>query len=210
MTTNCKDLDEWLAIATSGLTEGPTEVLREEIGSHYEQAVQFYQEQGGQITEAQHAALCDLGDPSVARRHFQRTYLTQRDWEHLVRIGKVPRLRGWRLLVFSVGIGSIFYLASTRILDGEAVLTLHDIGLTLAVAISIFSTRMLGTSPTAERIYGFAVMHALIFGAFALSVMGQSATLSCGMIVIGALSGVRYLIMARKLAVFEKRTLKPD
>lgn len=68
-------LTKWLRTATQGLPEDVTLSLREELQSHYEDAVRDYLAQGKDSADAHRAALADLGDARQVGRALRRVHL---------------------------------------------------------------------------------------------------------------------------------------
>lgn len=76
-------LEDWLEIATRKLAEPAKERIRAEIEAHYAEAVEAHREDGLSETDAQAAALAELGNPRAAGRRFRKSHLTEREAEWL-------------------------------------------------------------------------------------------------------------------------------
>jgi hypothetical protein len=81
-------LADWLRTATRGLPEDVAFSLREELQSHYEDAVREHLAQGKDSADAHHAALADLGDARQVGRALRRVHLNpvRRWWLALLRM----------------------------------------------------------------------------------------------------------------------------
>lgn len=84
-------LSDWLRTATRGLTDASKARIRPEIEAHYAQAVEAHREHGLSESEAQMAALVELGDAGAAGKRFRKQYLTIWDAERLRKLHKGPR-----------------------------------------------------------------------------------------------------------------------
>lgn len=76
-------LPEWLEIATRKLTDASKERIRVEIQAHYAESVEAHRENGLSESDAQTAALAELGDARAAARRFRKQHLTERENERL-------------------------------------------------------------------------------------------------------------------------------
>jgi len=88
-------LSEWLEIATRELTDDSRDRVRPEIEAHYSQAIETHRGDGLSESEAQVAALAELGDAHAAGKRFRKLNLTAND---------INRLKRW-----DRGVRSIWY-----------------------------------------------------------------------------------------------------
>jgi len=74
-----QSLAAWLDIATWAVVSSAQARIKAEIEAHYAEAVKSHLERGSSESQAQVAALTDLGNPYAAARRFNREYLTEKD-----------------------------------------------------------------------------------------------------------------------------------
>jgi hypothetical protein len=84
-------LTEWLQIATDGLAVPGRERVREEIGTHFAEAVKAHLAQGETEPVAQINALEELGDAKTAQRNFRKRHLTKEEEKWLTHLGGMAR-----------------------------------------------------------------------------------------------------------------------
>ncbi len=72
-------LDDWLAVATKGLSDESAARVTEEIQEHYEESVATLVAEGYRPGGAELETLSRLGSPRRARRGYRREYTTERD-----------------------------------------------------------------------------------------------------------------------------------
>lgn len=82
---------EWLEIATRKLAEPAKERIRAEIEGHYAEAIEAHREDGLSETDAQAAALAELGDPKAAGMRFRKQHLTEGEEQYLKNLNKAAR-----------------------------------------------------------------------------------------------------------------------
>lgn len=75
-----QNLSEWLHVATKNLAPMAVWRISKDITSHYEEAVEGHVENGLPTSDAEAAALAELGDASAAARRFRRAHLTRREF----------------------------------------------------------------------------------------------------------------------------------
>ena len=69
-------LNDWLRVATAGLSDDSRARIRDEIGDHFYDAIEEGLGAGLPTEAAAERAVESLGNPRTARRAFRRTYLT--------------------------------------------------------------------------------------------------------------------------------------
>ncbi len=77
---------QWLDIATAKLSAPAKERIQLEIEAHVADSVQSHQAEGYSETDAQAAALAELGDATTAAKRFRRRHLTSKEAK---RVGKI-------------------------------------------------------------------------------------------------------------------------
>jgi hypothetical protein len=119
MSSGTKALDDWLRVATRGMSERSTTRIAEEIREHYLASLD-----SGLGPDA---AVERLGDPATARRAFRRAYLTSFQ-EKLVKDyrGRPP---AWRLAIYVL----LFLLAVGVAVWGPRTAAQRAIGAALVV-----------------------------------------------------------------------------
>ena len=69
-------LDWWLHVATKDLATGTRARIRSEIETHYAESVHSHLAEGMSEPDAQAAAFAELGEPTIAAKHFRKHHLT--------------------------------------------------------------------------------------------------------------------------------------
>jgi hypothetical protein len=72
-------LPQWLEIATETLAAPAKERIRTEIEAHYSESVAAHLAEGASESDAQAAALTELGSAKAAARRFRRQHLTEKE-----------------------------------------------------------------------------------------------------------------------------------
>jgi hypothetical protein len=80
-----RNLPEWLDVATRHLVPSAQARIRSEIEAHYAESVHSHQSHGSPESEAQTAALAELGSAQVAAWRFGREHLTTGEAETVFR-----------------------------------------------------------------------------------------------------------------------------
>jgi len=109
-------LDDWLVVATQGLSEESAVRVSEEIQEHYEQSVVALIAEGFRPGGAELETIKRLGSPYRARREYKREYPTLRDMNRFERyLGELDYVRGLgvRLHWREVLCGMFLLLAAT-------------------------------------------------------------------------------------------------
>jgi hypothetical protein len=76
------DLQRWLKKSTRGLNAELSDLIREEITAHYEDAIDDYQIEGFDLVTAHQMAMRDLGDESAVGTSFRQVHYSH--WRYLV------------------------------------------------------------------------------------------------------------------------------
>jgi hypothetical protein len=76
MSAPIKSLPEWLTTATENLSAPAKERIKQEIESHFEQAMESHCAEGLTEPQAQARALTELGDAKAAAKSFRKSHLT--------------------------------------------------------------------------------------------------------------------------------------
>jgi hypothetical protein len=87
------ELIRWLETANDGLCEEACQATRQEIESHYSDALKSYLAAGRSQAEARLVAMADLGDPREANRRFKKTHLTIKEARHASGLLRPPKRR---------------------------------------------------------------------------------------------------------------------
>src|SRR5271157_4706339 len=91
-------LYEWLDIATAELIPPAKRRIRLEIEEHFAAAVESHTAKGCPEIDAQSTALAELGDATVAAKHFRSRHLTEKEARYMARI--LRDSRDWILIPF--------------------------------------------------------------------------------------------------------------
>jgi uncharacterized membrane protein len=132
-------LTEWLEIATAELTPPAKKRIRLEIEEHFAAAVESHTANGCSETDAQSTALAELGDPTVAAKHFRSRHLTEKEAQYIERTLK-SYSRGWILFLPLFVVSALLWLPYFHFLkrhDAPAVL------LAAAAAIIVYVIPMI-------------------------------------------------------------------
>ena len=70
-------LQQWLDVATLGLSDSSAQRVRAEIGEHYASALESAEAAGVDPCDAEHRAVTALGDAQTANRQYRRVLLTE-------------------------------------------------------------------------------------------------------------------------------------
>jgi hypothetical protein len=84
-----QNLEEWSEIATKVLVPSAKSRIRLEVEAHYAEAVAAYVAEGLSESDANAAALVELGDARVAARRLRKTHLTLSDLQYIERAQKL-------------------------------------------------------------------------------------------------------------------------
>lgn len=87
------DLDRWLEYATKNLCEEARREIRQEIETHYSDALESHVAAGQPDPEARLLAMADLGDPKESNRQFRRSHLTLKEAKHFSGLLLPPKRR---------------------------------------------------------------------------------------------------------------------
>lgn len=117
-------IDDWLAVATKGLSEESATRVAEEIQEHYNESVAALIAEGYRPGGAELETIKRLGSPFRARRHYRHEYPTFRDMKEFDRykteIDSVRELGNrlhWRE-IFSIAV--ILFVAFVYFLEGAS------------------------------------------------------------------------------------------
>jgi hypothetical protein len=119
---NTRNISEWVEVVTRRIAAPANERIGREIGAHYAEAVVAHVGGGLSESEANAAALGELGDARQAARRFRRQHLTVRDARKLKvndeMVKSILQLTSGYLLFFTFGLewGRTFPGSATRIL----------------------------------------------------------------------------------------------
>src|SRR5437660_1779231 len=78
----------WLDVATKDLATGAQARIRSEIETHYAESVQFHLAEGMSEPDAQAVAFTELGEPTIAAKHFRKHHLTAGEESKLQKLEK--------------------------------------------------------------------------------------------------------------------------
>jgi hypothetical protein len=99
-----ENLGQWLEVATYDLVAPAKERIRVEIEAHYAEAVASHMANGISQTQAELAALAELGDAPTAGNKFRKQYLTESEVSGDKSVVKMARRWSYLLLHYALGI----------------------------------------------------------------------------------------------------------
>jgi hypothetical protein len=154
----------WLDVATKDLAIGAQARIRSEIESHYAESVHSHLGEGMSEPDSQAAAFAELGEPTIAAKHFRKHHLTEREESKLQKLeknaAKLSIPYEWVLIC-----GVWLMISRTPFINA----VIHRWGPTCALGgfISWFSPRLLfSLLPARSRIQGllsFQILTGVIF-----------------------------------------------
>jgi len=162
------ELNDWLDIATSGLSDDAKERIAEEVACHYEDALRDAQGRGLSERAALDEAILSLGHPRAARRQFCEQHLTTREQRLIDGKGILP---GHALPGYLFLITMLLWAASTHaesLMTNQAMwIVVAAVGLGLYImSIRIYRWgRWLRRQDPRIRLW-YRAFHQLLFGTF--------------------------------------------
>lgn len=202
-------LPEWLEIATRELTDASKERIGLEIEAHYAEAVEAHLENGSSESEAQKAALAELGNAHVAGKRFRKQYLTQED---------IDRLKKWnygvRSIWYPLGSYFLFWLFTTDLLpfrhhwleSNRPVPPLFASAFLVWVALPtacFVVARYARVRPSGPVLFMLIMLSGLAFCAFIFACCAIQPVFPIGSIIVnGFMGGFFWPIMNRQLYIF--------
>jgi hypothetical protein len=132
-TQTVQSLREWLEIATKRLSDAAKERIAVEIEAHHAESINGHLANGLSRTEAQAAALAELGDARTARKHFRQRHLTEFEAGCIKVIQLEARRKHYLLLKY----GSFCLCVVPQVSAGRTAGTLAYIALGFIVLIAL-------------------------------------------------------------------------
>jgi hypothetical protein len=105
------NFENWFEIATKNIAKTERSKIRNELEAHVFDAINAHQQTGMTMLDAEQKSVLELGDPKVAAREFERTYLTT---EQARRVGletaSFPKWVKWAGAIFLIAMTFVFIM----------------------------------------------------------------------------------------------------
>ncbi len=87
-----ENLDEWLKIATKNIVDLEAQSIKTEIRGHYQDELEHQSNQQRTHTDVEKTALKELGNPYRANKDFQKSHVTESEWNFISKKTKESHL----------------------------------------------------------------------------------------------------------------------